>query len=151
MSEETQESQPSVLDALESAYEPDKEWSFRTAKGNHLIRVRAINDLSEQIKLERDAQTMIKTAKRSPLDPWKPFLPAEDEVIQGAFMMSKLLIEPQVNFIKALQWAKERGGLFMEIAREIAKLKAPELFANTEAQIEAEGEGSGQTDTGAMP
>lgn len=130
----------SLVGDLESAYDdPCAEWTLSLSKG-HTVRVRVVHDVSEKIRLESKAEAVVKTARKVPLPAWKPFLPAEPAVVQSAYMMAELLIDPQIDFVKALEWAKHRGGLFMEIAQAIAARLNPQYTGAAVEAVEEAGE-----------
>lgn len=127
---------PSSLEEIESLYdapeEPDYELTLdRGAK----VRVRRITDVSEVLRIKKKAEAVVKVARgKTPLAAWKPFLPAEPEVIEQAYILSQMLTEPEITLVKALEWAKTRAPLFAEIGNKITQ----RLFQES-AQAEAEG------------
>jgi hypothetical protein len=117
---------------------PEEEFTIELTAGLK-VRVKCINNASDLVAYQKKLETMLEVAKDGTCpEQWKPWLPQDDSVIQGAASINQLLIEPKVTMAKALEWAATRGPLFWSLVGPITERLTQATEVGERQAIDAE-------------
>lgn len=128
----------SSLDDIEASLGDVREFFVVTLDSGHSLKCRHFNDASLLIKLQGKAEEGVKIAKTAPPDSWKPFLPADEIVVGSCIMLSEIVVEPPITIPKALEWAKTRAPLYVELAEKVVSSIQGAVVAAEVAGIDTE-------------
>lgn len=127
-----------TIEELKAKYKPtETEYTF-TIEGGESFTAKRVSNASDKVRLMKRIDEHQKVVKSSPAPQWKPFLPAEPEVIKLCVAMEALLIEPPMTFLDALEIAATCEDLIFDIGRPLLDAAEREATANEVEKIEAE-------------
>jgi hypothetical protein len=132
---------PLTFDEIKAAYAVDDPTFEFVLSGGEKLKAKTLTDASALLDMEKKSKTFIKLAQFSPLDEWKPFLPANENILKMSVFVSELMVEPQMSLVECLDLAKNCGIMFMDLAAKVMEKTSNQITAITvEALEEAKNE-----------